>query len=354
MAVEFIEGGDEPMTPEVAEAMKTSLGMEVPAERIQGAPPAEEPAQEVKADEQGDEKGPTVKEESVNKEETQEASEAATETESDKAADSETHRRFADMSRKEREIRKLSKELNEVRTTKDAWEKEKQELLAKINGYEETFTKARENPLDLLQKAGMDYEYLTERILNDDKPTTDHKVGALERKLAELEQAQLSWKEEMAKKEQELQQKQYEAQVQQFYSDVGKFVKGSDKYELSAHFGDPAVNQIVDTIGKVYEDSERALSYDEAAELVEEAYVKDIESLLSVGKVKQLIEKKFGISLNGTARPATTATEAGKEKEETSKTLTNGMASTPTQSSDGEPATDEERIARAVQHLRWK
>ena len=59
---------------------------------------------------------------------------------------------------------------------------------ARVKQLEETLARAKENPLALLEAAGLSYEQLTQAVLRDgQEPTPDDRVRSLEEKLAAIE-----------------------------------------------------------------------------------------------------------------------------------------------------------------------
>lgn len=281
-----------------------------------------------------------------------EESDAADAAPADKPVEEHTKKdfqHFKDITREKKENRRLSQENEQLKTELKRFEEEKAKIAAQFDEYDKLIKGAKDNPDTLLNKAGLSYEELSERILNDGKPTAEHLVKRLEEKIAQLESG-LSARDKAAQESAEQQkQQQLQQQIDNFVGGVKTSINENKELELTNHFGEAAVQQVVDTIAKVYEDTGKSLSTAEAATMVEQAYEEDIGNLLSVPKVKAVIEKKFGISLSG-PNSTTKPTGANSTKNSESTTLTNDMArTTSVQDTSGESEEDMlDRLARQM------
>lgn len=221
-------------------------------------------------------------------------------------------------------------------------EKERQlkELETKYKPMEFTRESVKKQAKTALDSLGLTLEEFTQAYLNelDGKPTetTEDKVEALYKKLAEKERLEKE-REEQAKKQQE------EQAILQFKENIKSHVsKDLDKYEMINLY--EAFDEIYDTIEAYYNETGEMLDVDRAAQEVENQLFEEAQ------KIKKA--KKLGF------------TEAPKEPQKPapqgaglSATLTNKLTPTSVQSETAQPGrllSHEESIARAAALLRFK
>lgn len=243
-------------------------------------------------------------------------------------------------------MRREQELLQRDRTIKEQ-EASLQEKLAKI----ERFEKAKQgNSKEALELLGLDYNQLSESILQDGKLPPEVGMKKLEDKIAELEKLR---EEDKSTQEQEKQKLQAQAEgkaIEGFKSEIDVYLKDNkDRYELT-HFWemDDLVFEVIEEhytrtlnqetgVGKV-------LSIKEAADKVEEHLEKKFSKAHEVGKIKALwgaIPKNAQDTL---------AKQLASKSTQQPKTLTNNMSQAPAVKS-GRPPEDQ-RIRDIVAKFR--
>jgi hypothetical protein len=205
---------------------------------------------------------------------------------------------------------------------------------------------AKQNPLEYLSEAGLSYDELTNFMLNGGKPTEKDELAALRDEFNRLREEQAKEKEEI-KNQQTQAQKQAEAQaIESFKEEITSFIEqNKEKYELSAQR--EATEDIFTTINDAFTiainewnkngqegEMPKPMSIQEAADVVEDFYEKEVLRLAQANKLKT----KLGINQ-----------DQGAAAKQPSKTLTNNMAST---AASVIPAkNDHDRMRRALEKL---
>lgn len=128
------------------------------------------------------------------------------------------------------------------RREKQAVEKERavKELEARISQEREQYSrhleaiqKAKENPVALLEAAGIDFDYLTRFILNDNKVAPDDKLGAIERRIAEVEAAAAAKVEALQQAEIQRQEQYIETMIDSYRQELkSEIASKADDYEM--------------------------------------------------------------------------------------------------------------------------
>lgn len=226
--------------------------------------------------------------------------------------------RFEAMARKERQLHRQRKEIEAQR---DAL---KQQITQYETGY---IPKQRitEDPLAVLQEAGVSYEKLTEMLLspvNSNDPT----IRALKQQINALTEKQT--KSEQAA--QEASQKQYEDAIKQITSEVKMLVAGGDSYESIREMG--MEDAVVELVEQTYNNEGYLMDIDTAAAQVEEHLLAEAEKMSKLKKLQSKLQAK--------ASEVSEPIKPGQQSQ--LKTLTNAVAQQPTKR-----LSDKERIERA-------
>ena len=248
-------------------------------------------------------------------------------------------RKFAALSRREKEIRakeaEYDKRIAELEERLGSFGKKPEPEPELPIEY-----RLKKDPLRALEDIGLSYDKLTELALNDGKLTPEMQMrlmreeleGGYKKKFEELENRLLE-------KERSDEQRRYDDIQRGFQNEIEDFVESNaDRYELIK--ANEANDIIYDVIEEHYNDTGRILDIEEAAEAVESYLEEEAEKLLSLGKLRS----KFGI-------------ENDFEQEESPRqsqvTLSNAMSAQANERV-AKKLSDEESKVLAAKMLKWE
>ena len=249
-------------------------------------------------------------------------------------------RKFAALSRREKEIR--AKEVE--------YDKRIAELEQRFNSFNQQSEpepepelpieyRLKKDPLRALEEMGLSYDKLTELALNDGKLTPEMQMklmreeleGDYKKKFEELENRLLE-------KEKSDEQKRYDDIQRGFKNEIDEYVNSNlDKYELIQ--ANEANDIIYDVIEEHYNDTGRILDIEEAAQAVENYLEEEAEKLLKLGKLRS----KFNIN---------DELEQKESPRQSQVTLSNAMSAQANERV-GRKLSDEESKALAAKMLKW-
>ena len=206
-------------------------------------------------------------------------------------------RRFAQLAR---EQKKLRQELDEIKRV--------QQELQRL---------ARENPYEVMQKLGLDYEALSRQVLQDGEITPEQKMaGEMKRLRDEID----AMKAERAELQKQQEAKKYQDTYSTFVDEIKTFVDNTNVFEFVK--ANNAYHVVAEVMQEQYNSTQEVMSYDEASKMVEDYYEAEAEKFLKVPKLEQRLKERYA--------PAKTEPEAGQADEEAKasektppKTLTN-------------------------------
>jgi hypothetical protein len=222
-----------------------------------------------------------------------------------------------------------------------------QEKLAKIERFEKAKGGNAKEALDLL---GLDYNQLSEAILQDGKLPPEVHIKKLEDKLSDLEKQREQDKSAQEQEKQKLQAQAEEKAISGFKTEIDTYLKDNkDRYELT-HFW-----EMEDLVFEVIEEHYtrtlnqetgvgKVLSIKEAADKVEEHLEKKFSKAHEVGKIKAL----WGAIPKNSQE--TLAKQLASKSAQQPKTLTNNMSQAPAVKT-GRPPEDQ-RIREIVAKFR--
>jgi len=228
-------------------------------------------------------------------------------------------RRFAQLAREQKKLRQERDEMKRVQQELDARKNT-------VSSYDDLQKLARDNPYEVMQKLGLDYEVLSKQVLQDgQKDPADQmlqEINSLKQELSELK------KSEQDRLDQANQSKQEKARIE-WIDEIKTFVDNNSdegRYEIINAVGEDAYELIAEVQTAHYQDTQEVMPYDEAALMVEnhleEQFSTEAQKYLKSSKVKSKLESLFA--------PAKTEPEAGQADEEAKasektppKTLTN-------------------------------
>jgi len=247
-------------------------------------------------------------------------------------------RKFAALSRREKEIRakevEYDKRIAELEERLGSFGKKPEPEPELPIEY-----RLKKDPLRALEDMGLSYDKLTELALNDGKLTPEMQMrlmreeleGDYRKKFEELENR-------LIEKEKSDEQRRYDDIQRGFQNEIEDFVESNaDRYELIK--ANEANDIIYDVIEEHYNDTGRILDIEEAAEAVESYLEEEAEKIFKLGKFRS----KFGI-------------ENDFEQEESPRqsqvTLSNAMSAQANERV-GRKLSDDESKALAAKMLKW-
>jgi hypothetical protein len=264
------------------------------------------------------------------------APEAKEPTEKEKQAEL-LSKRFATLSTKERELQRMQVQLKREREEIDRLKAEKGE----------SKPKSYDNPMELLEAHGWNYDDVTQHVLTGKKPESK-KARELEEKLKALEDERKAEREAKEKTEKEQEQTR---QVTEYKAGIkSKLSAEAERFELVHKFGDAGVDLVYDTMVQWYSEFGEAPDPLEIADRVEAYYEGRVKE--EIGKFKSA--KKLSTFFQEEKAPGPAGSTATKPEVKTEaesvlgmKTLTNSQSQTATKTASKQ-LSDEELIAEAA------
>lgn len=201
------------------------------------------------------------------------------------------------------------------------------------------FESLRSNPMKALESLGLDYNQITQYMLNNGEKPVELQLKDVMSEVEHMKQLQADSKAQ-AKKEQEDAMKVQEAEViESFKTEISSFLKTNvEKYELIQGFKQESL--VFDTIEEYYTANNKVLSITEASDMVEKYLEQEAEKALSFNKIKAKANPQPAVKVEDKA-----STAWGK-LQQPSKTLTNQQTTKP------QVLSEQERINRAMARLR--
>lgn len=206
--------------------------------------------------------------------------------------------KFAAISRKERELAQKEREIAQREE--------------KLKAREEDESLWEADPFKALEKKGLDYEKLTQRVLGG----KEDKLTLVEKKLLKMEQEQKQ-REEMEARQ------QVQEKIETFKTHISDYVdSNAEKYEFIA--GTQLKNLVFEVTEQYYETHGKVLSIEEACDYVENYLEKQAETIVGLKKVQAKLLNSKSKSPEKTPAPA-----VEQSKKETQITLTNDASTAP-------------------------
>jgi len=178
----------------------------------------------------------------------------------------------------------------------------------------------KRNTWKALQDAEVSYDELTQQIINNQvplDPRTESLMARMEAKIAKLESELETGKKGVI----EQQNQAYKAAVQQIETDVRSLVKSDPAFDAIRATG--SVKDVVELIELTYKEEGKLLTVEEAATLVEDHLMGEIDKLTRIEKVKRRL------NIPGQEKTAQAQTPARpNQQQQPMKTLTNATSST--------------------------
>tara|TARA_R100000406_G_scaffold41169_1_gene27507 strand:- start:11277 stop:12233 length:957 start_codon:yes stop_codon:yes gene_type:complete len=219
-------------------------------------------------------------------------------------------RRFAQLAREQKKLRQERDEMKRVQQELDARKNT-------VSTYDDLQKLARENPYEVMQKLGLDYEALSRQVLQDGEITPEQKMAGEMKRLRDEINAMKAERAELVKQEEA---KKYQDTYSTFVDEIKSFVENTSEFDFVK--ANNAYHVVAEVMQEHYNSTQEVMSYDDAAKMVEDYYEAEAEKYLAVPKLEQRLKERFA--------PAKTEPEAGQAEEEAKasektppKTLTN-------------------------------
>ena len=184
----------------------------------------------------------------------------------------------------------LSEKFNQV----TAKERELREAEEKLKADREEVRKAEEivksfkvDPLRALQSMGVDFRDVANQVLNDEKPTADQRVKLLEDRynadLKAAEDARLAAEKAQKDSEEKALQESREATLSQAKKQIQEMLAANEeRYELIKTRD--AQDSILDVMAAAWNDHEKVMTLEEAADKVEQTLEEDLSKIYETKK----------------------------------------------------------------------
>ena len=219
-------------------------------------------------------------------------------------------RRFAQLAREQKKLRQERDEMKRVQQELDARK-------GTVSSYDDLQRLARENPYEVMQKLGLDYEALSRQVLQDGEITPEQKMAGEMKRLRDEIDAMKAERAELVKQEEA---KKYQDTYGRFVDEIKSFVDNTNEFDFVK--ANNAYHVVAEVMQEHYNSTQDVMSYDDAAKMVEDYYEAEAEKYLAVPKLEQRLKERYA--------PAKTEPVAGQAEEEVQasekkppKTLTN-------------------------------
>ena len=289
-------------------------------EVVQEAAAEEAPSQELMED---------VADEAVESAEAPEAPEAPPEPERP-----DFSRQFAALARKERALRQKEQEMASFSKQREQFEGNSTRLadLQKL---------AKENPAKLLGELGINYDELTQQVINEGNPTEEQKL----RRQNEMLQERIQKIEDIyTKQREETEQYQIKAAHTQLVDNIKNFVDDSNTFEMVQHHN--AYSLVGEVMQQHYNTTKEVMEYGHAAKLVEDHFMAEAERYLGSKKLQERFRELD--------KPRESETpEAAEQAVKRVKTLSNGDVAKKTETSGSTLESKEKSLERVAAMIKW-
>ncbi len=264
----------------------------------------------------------------------------STEPKVDKPQD-EFAEKFMRLARRERALQQQAQELK-------AKQAEMDKLRAELDSFQQRKSKLKENPFDALEMLGVNYDELTQSMLQYGQPKDE--LAEIKEQLKAIQERDTRAKEEAQKAQEERQEAERQKIVSEYRDTLAKFVESSD-YELIK--ANEATELVYEVIREDYEsqkpapgEKKQVMTFEKACEMVEKHLDEQVSKLLELNKVKAKLSPKEPESKSQSF-------EAAVSKPSVSQTLTNSMKATSEVSSPQKRLSDDESFSRAASLIKF-
>ncbi len=243
-------------------------------------------------------------------------------------------RQFAALARKERALRQKEQEIAN-------FAKEREQFEGSSTRLADLQRLAKENPAKLLGELGINYDELTQQVINEGNPTEEQQLRLENEKL----QARLGKLEEVYDKQrQQAEQAQIKAAHTQLVDNIKNFVDDSSTFEMVQHHD--AYGLVAQVMQEHYNTTKEVLEYGDAAKLVEDHFMAEAERYLGSKKLQERFRELD--------KPRESETpEAAEQAVKRVKTLSNGDVAKKTETSGNVLESKEKSLERVAAMIKW-
>ena len=246
-------------------------------------------------------------------------------------------RQFSAIARRERELRQRESRMKEMEAR-----------FSEVEGYQNEYSGiqdlARKNPYEAIKKLGIDYDALTQQVINEGEPTADQQLRLENEALrARLDKLEGAYNEEHKQRE----QAQAQAARNKLIDNVRQFVDDGGDYEFIQ--SNDAYGLVAEVMQQHYIRTKEIMEYSEAAKMVEGHFESEAERYLGS---KKLQDKWRATSQKESEQKATSEAEPAKSSRP--KTLSNENTAKKTEPSSGVLESKEKSLERVAQLIRWE
>ena len=246
-------------------------------------------------------------------------------------------RQFSAIARRERELRQRESRMKEMEAR-----------FSEVEGYQNEYSGIQElaskNPYEAMKKLGIDYDALTQQVINEGEPTADQQLRLENEALrARLDKLEGAYNEEHKQRE----QAQAQAARNKLIDNVRQFVDDGGDYEFVQ--ANDAYGLVAEVMQQHYIRTKEIMEYSEAAKMVEGHFESEAERYLGS---KKLQDKWQAASQKEPEQKATSEAEPAKSSRP--KTLSNENTAKKTEPSSGVLESKEKSLERAAALIRWE
>ena len=246
-------------------------------------------------------------------------------------------RQFSAIARRERELRQRESRMKEMEAR-----------FSEVEGYQNEYSGIQElaskNPYEAMKKLGIDYDALTQQVINEGEPTADQQLRLENEALrARLDKLEGAYNEEHKQRE----QAQAQAARNKLIDNVKQFVDDGGDYEFIQ--SNDAYGLVAEVMQQHYIRTKEIMEYSEAAKMVEGHFESEAERYLGS---KKLQDKWRATSQKEPEQKATSEAEPAKSSRP--KTLSNENTAKKTEPSSGVLESKEKSLERAAALIRWE
>ena len=243
-------------------------------------------------------------------------------------------RQFAALARKERALRQKEQEIAN-------FAKEREQFEGTSTRLADLQRLAKENPAKLLGELGINYDELTQQVINEGNPTEEQQLRLENEKL----QARLGKLEQIYDEQrQQAEQAQIKAAHTQLVDNIKNFVDDSSTFEMVQHHD--AYGLVAQVMQEHYNTTKEVLEYGDAAKLVEDHFMAEAERYLGSKKLQERFRELD--------KPRESETpEAAEQAVKRVKTLSNGDVAKKTETSGNVLESKEKSLERVAAMIKW-
>ena len=243
-------------------------------------------------------------------------------------------RQFAALARKERALRQKEQEIAN-------FAKEREQFEGTSTRLADLQRLAKENPAKLLGELGINYDELTQQVINEGNPTEEQQLRLENERLNNrLEKLEKIYDEQR----QQAEQAQIKAAHTQLVDNIKNFVDDSNTFEMVQHHD--AYGLVAQVMQEHYNTTKEVLEYGDAAKLVEDHFMAEAERYLGSKKLQERFRELD--------KPRESETpEAAEQAVKRVKTLSNGDVAKKTETSGNVLESKEKSLERVAAMIKW-